>query len=73
MPTRRAAGPGAPCSPTPSPSPDPNQAGREDLVRAAQALCEEGMRSPHRAGWVDEDAVGKQLKAHAGWPDPASC
>ena len=42
-------------------------------MRAAQALCEEGVRSPHRAGWVDEDAVGKQLKAHAGWPDPASC
>ena len=72
MPNRRA-GLDATSSPRPNPSPNPNQAGREDLVRAAQALCEEGMRTPHPAGWVDEDAVGRQLKAHAGWPDPVSC
>ena len=48
------------------------QAGRDDLVRAARELCEEGMASAHTPGWVDEAAVGRKLKAHAGWPDPVS-
>lgn len=42
------------------------------MVRAARELCEEGMASAHTPGWVDEAAVGRKLKAHAGWPDPVS-
>ena len=53
-------------------TPTLTQAGRDDLVRAARELCEEGMRSPQPRTAVDEAAVGRQLQAHAGWPDPVS-
>ena len=72
-----AAPPQSPAAPQPSPQPVVSlnltslQAGRDDLVNAARQLCEIGISTPNPPP-VDEAAVGRQLKAHAGWPDPVS-